>query len=184
MHDLPYRLRAFRRQNELSLEALSEKTGLTKSYLSKVERGLSEPSISTVLKLAKAYEVGIAQLLGRSEDGYDESITVVKKAERDPLNHMDAKIRAEAIVGKRLVKKMNPFMIYPPLDDKDRPFTEPHSGEEFMFVVEGRIHLLIGAKRFELEKGDSVYFDAEFPHRVSSLGNEIAQVLVVTSYRD
>lgn len=184
MHDLPYRLRAFRRQNELSLDALSEKTGLTKSYLSKVERGLSEPSISTVLKLAKAYQIGIAQLLGRSEDGYDESITVVKKAERDSLSHEDALIRAEAIVGKRLIKKMNPFMIYPPIDAHDRPFTEPHSGEEFMFVVEGSINLVIGAKQFELEKGDSVYFDAEFPHRVSSLGNEIAEVLVVTSYRD
>ena len=54
MIDLPHRLRALRRQQSLSLEQLGERTGLTKSYLSKLERGLSEPSISTVLRLAEA----------------------------------------------------------------------------------------------------------------------------------
>ena len=60
MIDLPHRLRTLRRQQSLSLEQLGERTGLTKSYLSKLERGLSEPSISTVLRLAEAYGVGLS----------------------------------------------------------------------------------------------------------------------------
>src|SRR3546814_6755882 len=71
-------------QYQFSLEQLSQRTGLTKSYLSKLERGVSEPSISTVLKLAQAYEIGVSQLIGTGEGGESEAISVVRRNEREP----------------------------------------------------------------------------------------------------
>lgn len=56
------RIHAMRRQRKLSLDGLAERTGLTKSFLSKVERGVSIPSIATVLKLARAFDVDVAHL--------------------------------------------------------------------------------------------------------------------------
>ncbi|MGH8816256.1 MAG: helix-turn-helix domain-containing protein, partial [Achromobacter pestifer] len=83
MIDLPHRLRTLRRQQSLSLEQLAQRTGLTKSYLSKLERGLSEPSISTVLRLAEAYGVGVSQLVGTDDTAQDEVVSVVRVADRE-----------------------------------------------------------------------------------------------------
>src|SRR3546814_16868364 len=84
MGEISFRLKALRRQYQFSLEQLSQRTGLTKSYLSTLERGVSEPSISTVLKLAQAYEIGVSQLIGTGEGGESEAISVVRRNERAP----------------------------------------------------------------------------------------------------
>lgn len=183
MEDLPHRLRALRRQYELSLGQLAERTGLTKSYLSKVERGLSEPSISTVLKLAQAYEIGVARLLGSAEDGHDDSVSVVRHNEREGLaRHGEGSVyRYESMAGTRLVKTMDPFIVYPPRAHESRPLSLPHAGEEFMFVLKGAVHINIGERNFDLSVGDSIYFDSELPHSVYTTSDENAAVLVVAS---
>ncbi|WP_370459864.1 helix-turn-helix domain-containing protein [Pusillimonas sp. ANT_WB101] len=183
MEDLPHRLRALRRQHNLSLEKLGEQTGLTKSYLSKLERGLSEPSISTVLKLADAYGIGVSRLIGSSEDGEDDSVSVVRQAEREPLTRHGNEdgYRYEAIAGKRLLKAMDPFIVHPPRKNAARPVAFPHRGEEFMFILKGSVHFTVGSKSFDLSAGDSVYFDSELPHQLHTTSKENAEVLVVAS---
>lgn len=183
MQHLPNRLRALRRQHELSLDQLAQRTGLTKSYLSKVERGLSEPSISTVLKLAQAYSVGVAQLVGADTDEQDQSVSVVRHNQREKLVRGDQKAGYiyEAIAGARHTKAMDPFIIYPPREADARPVSQPHAGEEFMFVLTGTVHVSIGDQAFDLVVGDSIYFDSELPHRISTTSEENAKVLVVAS---
>lgn len=183
MEDLHHRLRALRRQHKLSLDQLAERSGLTKSYLSKVERGLSEPSISTVLKLAQAYDIGVARLLGSAEDGYDESVSVVRSNEREVLTRhgTESEYRYESIAGKRLVKTMDPFIVYPPREHESPLFSLPHAGEEFMFVLKGTVHVYVGEKNFDLNVGDSIYFDSELPHGIRTISEENAAVLVVAS---
>src|SRR5690606_10268771 len=88
MQNLPYRLKALRRQQRLSLDQLAQRSGLTKSYLSKLERGVSEPSISTVLKLAEAYDIGISELIGVGEENGD-NVSVVRRHERTPIDRPD-----------------------------------------------------------------------------------------------
>ena len=79
-------LRAVRRQRGLTLESLAEQTGLTKSYLSKIERRQSTPSIAVALKVARALDVDVAQLF--SDEAADErsrSIALATAA-KSPLN--------------------------------------------------------------------------------------------------
>ncbi|NYT37248.1 helix-turn-helix domain-containing protein [Allopusillimonas soli] len=183
MTDLPYRLKALRRKHQFSLEQLAQRTGLTKSYLSKLERALSEPSISTVLKLAQAYEIGIPELMGTHRDGKDESISVVRRNEREPLDRGSPSqgYRYEAMAGNRLVRVMDPFVVYPPRANEAAPVSFPHAGEEFMLVLKGAISITIGDRKFTLAKGDSIYFDSEIPHKLITTSKVDAQVLVVAS---
>jgi transcriptional regulator with XRE-family HTH domain len=74
------RIAFLRRQRGISLEELAQKSGLTKSFLSKLERGLSVPSISTAMALAKAFGLTVGQLVGEQE--YDGAICVVRKGDR------------------------------------------------------------------------------------------------------
>ncbi|MYN13867.1 helix-turn-helix domain-containing protein [Pusillimonas sp. TS35] len=185
MQNLPYRLKALRRQHQLSLDQLAQRSGLTKSYLSKLERGISEPSISTVLKLVEAYGIGIAELMGTGEEG-SNNICVVRSHERTPLDRHGSKAgyRYEAVAGKRLVKSMNPFIVHPPRENQAAPDSFPHSGEEFMLILKGSVSISIGGEQFDLAKGDSIYFDAELPHQLRTTSKGDAEVLVVTTRED
>src|SRR5688572_17350399 len=78
-----WRLKRLRELKGVTLEVLAARAGLTKSYLSKVERGMSVPSIATALKLADAFEVGVGDLFGASEGARD--YVVVRKGERKPF---------------------------------------------------------------------------------------------------
>ncbi|MEV0533566.1 XRE family transcriptional regulator [Kitasatospora sp. NPDC050463] len=172
------RVRVLRKQNRLSLEALAARVGVTKSYLSKVERGLSDPSISTALKLAHALKVDVGRLF--SEDVEPELITVVRAGERTPMAdgagpgapHYEG--IATGLSGKRMV----PFMVYPPVEPGDSPF-KSHAGEEFFFVHAGTVDLEFPERTVELAPGDSVYFNSALPHRCRSTGPVPAAVLVV-----
>ncbi|MGW3071513.1 helix-turn-helix domain-containing protein [Kitasatospora sp. NPDC001132] len=172
------RLRVLRKQNRLSLEALAEQVGVTKSYLSKVERGISDPSISTALKLAHALKVDVGRLF--SEEVEPELVTVVRAGERTPVGTGAGSeaSRYEGIATGLSGKQMVPFMMYPPTEPADSPF-KSHTGEEFFFVHAGTAVLEFPERSVELGPGDSVYFNSALPHRCRSTGPEPAEILVV-----
>ncbi|MFI9202303.1 helix-turn-helix domain-containing protein [Streptomyces sp. NPDC053048] len=171
------RLRVLRKQNRLSLDALAARTGLTKSYLSKVERGLSVPSISTAMKLAQALNVDVGRLF--SDEVEPELITVVRADERTPVAAGTGSATAyEGIAVGVSGKALAPFVMYPPPDFDDASF-KSHPGEEFFFVHQGEVELAFPDRTVALGTGDSVYFKAEVPHRSRSVGRERAVVLVV-----
>ena len=184
MIDLPHRLRTLRRQQALSLEQLAQRTGLTKSYLSKLERGLSEPSISTVLRLAEAYGVGVSQLVGADDAAQDEVVSVVRVADREALQRggPGSQYHYESLAGHRKIKAMEPFVVHPPRDFPDAAAVFPHPGEEFLLVLKGAIEVQVGERQFRLETGDSVYFDSELPHRMRTVSRAMAEVLVVAAH--
>lgn len=172
------RLRQMRRQRQLSLGALEAKTGLTKSYLSKVERGLTMPSIATMLKIARAFGVQVGQLFGEVTD--EQGVCVVRRHERKRMVRPGSKTgyRYEAIAHKRQQKRMEAFIMRPPREfEGDRLFE--HEGEELVFVLKGRVEVVFTDRKIVLGRGDSIYFDGHLLHRSRSLGTRAAETLVV-----
>ncbi|KVL30767.1 helix-turn-helix domain-containing protein [Burkholderia sp. MSMB1835] len=177
------RLKLLRKQKGWTLDVLAEETGLTKSYLSKVERGLSVPSIAVALKLSKALNVDVEQLF--SESGNRELITVTRAGERTAMgaaadSHAH---RFESIAAGVAPKKMLPFVVHPPHEFVASTFRE-HEGEEFLFVHKGRVEIEFPNETVQLRAGDSVYFNALIPHRTRSLGTAQAEILVIVSHDD
>ncbi|MER0241591.1 XRE family transcriptional regulator [Streptomyces sp. HSW2009] len=174
------RVRQLRKERLMTLEVLAERSGVTKSYLSKVERGQSIPSIAVSASLAKALDVPLDNLFANAAEVAD--ITVTRAAERKSLTSDDEPgTRYEGIALQAGDKRMTPFMLYPPHDAGPAPFRD-HPGEEFVFVHEGFAELLFPSLAVTLGPGDSVYFKATTPHKVRSLGDgERATVLLMVS---
>ncbi|QXJ24287.1 helix-turn-helix transcriptional regulator [Actinomadura graeca] len=171
------RVRELRKERLMTLEALAERAGVTKSYLSKVERGQSTPSIAVSAALARALGISLDSLFVDAEQLAD--VTVTRAGERRPLTPDDeAGSRYEGIALQASTKRMTPFMLYPPHDAGPVPFRD-HPGEEFLFVHRGRAELLFPSRSITLEPGDSVYFKATNPHKVRSLGPERATILLM-----
>jgi transcriptional regulator with XRE-family HTH domain len=174
------RLKLLRKQLGMSLQDLAEKTGLTKSYLSKLERGLSTPSIAVAMRLSSALHVDVERLF--SEEAVKDGIVIVKAKDRIPLGRRDSPKKSdyEVIVGNSTVRHNHTFIVTPAYDFSEAEFKE-HEGEEFLFVHKGRIEINFASQLFVLSIGDAVYFDAHIPHKMRSLGSHPAQVLVVVS---
>lgn len=185
MNDIPVdflgeRLAALRKLNGLSLEAVARLSGLTKSYLSKVERGLSTPSIATVMKLSEALSVTSGQFLAEADP---EEIVVVKAAQRVPFRRSAGRAgyAYEAIAAHRADKAMTPFVMRPPFRRGKSIDLVTHPGEELLYVISGEMEIIFKDRRVALGAGDSVYFNASIPHRSRSVGKVLAEALVVVS---
>ncbi|MCV7384361.1 helix-turn-helix domain-containing protein [Mycolicibacter longobardus] len=167
-------LRTVRKQRGLTLEDLAGRTGLTKSYLSKIERSRSTPSIATAIKVAQALDVDVAQLF--SEQREEDKITVDRAADRSANRQ-----RYRAIASGMLGKSMSPFVVRPTgrtLREAD-PLHALHTGQEFVFVHAGTVELEYGDATWTLAAGDSAYFDASINHRIRTVGPQPAEVVVV-----
>lgn len=171
------RLKLLRKKLGMTLETLAEKTGMTKSYLSKVERGLSTPSIATALKLSKALSVPVEELFAE-EGAASEGYSLVRHDERQPLARDDEGPAYASLARQIGDRALLPFIVHPPRDFSHSTFKE-HLGEEFIFVHRGRVEVDFLSERLTLETGDALHFNAQKPHRLRSLGEEQAELLVV-----
>ena len=169
------RLKLLRKKLGITLEVLAEKSGMTKSYLSKVERGLNTPSISAALKLARSLNVNVEELF--AEDAPNQArYSLVRSDARQPLAGSAGGY--SVLTGQIGQRSMLPFLMSPPMEFSDSTFKE-HLGEEFLFVHEGRVEVDFMSERVLLERGDALYFNAQTPHRLRSVGEVQAQLLVV-----
>ncbi len=152
-------LRSHRRRAGLTLEALAEGTGLTKSYLSKVERGISTPSIAVALKIARALDADVSQLFSDSPD--NSMMTVERRGERAQVDERDGSAVYDAVATRMIGKSMQPFIVHP-TTQPGSDYME-HPGEEFILVKEGTVEVSIPDQVITLDEGDSLYFDANTP---------------------
>lgn len=171
------RLKTLRKRLGITLDALAAKSGMTKSYLSKVERGLNTPSIAAALKLAKALNVNVEELFNAAElplDGY----SLVRQGQRQLLSNGDQSASYAVLAHQISDRNLLPFILFPPPEFSGSAFKE-HLGEEFLFVHEGSVEIDFMTERLILERGDALHFSAQKPHRIRSVSPTPAQLLVV-----
>ena len=179
-----WRVKRLRELKGVTLEQLAERTGLTKSYLSKVERGVSVPSISTAIRIADAFETGVGDLFGVTASSND--LVVVRKKERKPFSRKGASAgyRYEAIAPGQTHGLFEAFVVHPPFEEPPDYKTGQHSGQEMIFVVKGRVDVTFPHSSVKLDSGDCMVFSGQIPHRVLSRRPTRAEALiVVTSHK-
>ena len=173
------RIRQYRFDKRLTLQDLAGKTGLTKGYLSKIEKAKKAPPVSTLISLAKALDVSISEILGEAEDN-KSPICLVKKGER-PFIARDGSVFGYAyqtLAHKFYKKQMEPYILTLPVKPKQVPLFQ-HEGEEILFVLEGTMKFFHGDLEFIAEEGDCLYFDASIPHHGICQGKKEVKCLMV-----
>lgn len=171
-------IRTLRARSELTLRQVSERTGLSPSYLSSVERSLASPSIASLQKLATAFGTNVLALMS---DSYEPPNTpVVRVADRRMLNRgKGVTIEDLSTAGSNLEPLL--FTIQPGAGS-DGPLS--HEGEEFLYVLCGQVIIrLDGTDDYALQPGDSMAFESPRPHQFSNVGVEPVTVLWVNTPR-
>lgn len=159
------RLKRLRSQRGITLAALSERTGISKSTLSRLETGQRRPSLELLLPLAHAYRVPLDDLVGAPEVGDPRVLLKPRTANGRtvvPLTRQPGGIQAWKIIVPKT---------------KNEPDLKTHEGYEWLYVLSGRMRLILGDHDLVLGPGEVADFDTRVPHWFGSTGEEPAEVL-------
>ena len=177
------KLRALRLKKSMGLVELGKHTGLSPAMLSKLERDKLYPTLPTLLRIAMVFSVGLDYFF--TDERKRRVVSVIRKDERIRLPErpgtQDIAYYFESLDFKCNERQTNAYLadFEPVGPEKVKP--HQHPGSEFLHVVKGKLGLRLGLEDFELEAGDSIYFDPSVPHTYRRLGKPPCQALVVTA---
>lgn len=169
------RIKMLRQAKSLTQEELATRAGLTKGFISQVERNLTSLSVESLIGILDALD----EKPSRFFDGaFDEKI-VFKLNDRVEME-VEKVRKFQILIPAAQNRLMDPALME--LDVGERtPEEEPHEGEEFGLVLGGSIDLILGGKTFRLKKGECFYFEATKRHYIENRRKNKATVLWVSS---
>lgn len=169
MKDVGPRLRALRVARDVTLAELSAATGISVSTLSRLESGQRRPTLELLLPLARAHQVTLDELVDAPETG-DPRIHA-RPVQRHGRTFIPLSRRPGGLQAYK--------QIIPPWHgaEPDRDDLVTHEGYEWLYVLSGRLRLVLGSHDLVLEAGEVVEFDTRVPHWIGNAGPEPAEVL-------
>ncbi len=168
------KIRNLRLASELTQEELAERSGLTKGFISQIERDLTSISLDSLEHLLTALNTSLDRFFSESAGE-----RVIHPAEARTTIPKEGVKSFELLVPGATNREMEPALVT--LGPKQATEeTEPYPGEEFGFVLKGRIALKLGNKIYKAKRGDSFYFTADRRHHIQNIGQGNAVILWVT----
>ncbi|CAM4077953.1 XRE family transcriptional regulator [Paenibacillus alkaliterrae] len=176
--DLGKKIRKIRKEQNRNLEDIANACGFTKSLLSKIENGKTVPPIGTLIKIAEALGTKISVLL----DDHDQGGTVhtTKEMSLQKLVKTEKGYSFSALAVERQEKLMQPFFFIAKKGETPKR-TVSHVGEEFIYVLEGKMKYKVGNVDYTLSPGDSLYFDSLEDHAFTPISEEVKYLSVFSS---
>jgi transcriptional regulator with XRE-family HTH domain len=164
------RIRALRTERGLTLTGLAARVGITRSFLSSVERGVAYPSILVLRSIASALEVPVFLLFTAPESNG----AVVRKDARKVIKPPGGSLSYE-LVSPDVRRKIEMILVHvkPGVDAT----AMAHEGEECALVLRGQVVITVGDVDYELNEGDSIYYDSGLPHKTRAVGEEEAEIV-------
>jgi len=165
------RLRSLRRSRALTLADLSRATGTSQATLSRLESGERRPSLELLLRLARTYRVTLDELVDAPDTG-------------DPRIHPRASVR-HGVTWVPLTRRPGGLQAFKAVVPAGYPAGEPeqrsHRGYEWMYVLDGRLRLLLGEHDLVLTPGEIAEFDTRTPHAFANPTAVATELLVLVS---
>jgi transcriptional regulator with XRE-family HTH domain len=161
------RLKAVRTQRKLTLTAVAAMTGISKSTLSRLETGQRRPTLELLLMLSAAYRVPLDDLIGAPDVG-------------DPRIRLEpGRVKGRTVIPlTRQPDGVQAWKIVIPVDNVV-PEPRAHEGQEWIYVLSGRVRLVLGGEEWVLGPGDVAEFATDVPHWFGSTGEASAEILSI-----
>ncbi len=170
------RLKRLRMINSLTQEELASRADLTKGYISQLENDATSPSIATLKDIIDVFGVSMQEFFSET---IDEDV-IYGKDYRVQSSGDDEKIRVELLIPAAQNREMDPALVTlePGEEMAEQPF---HEGEEFGFVLCGKLQLKLDDKLYTVKKDECFYFSSDKKHSVKNIGRTQARILWVVT---
>lgn len=176
------KIRDLRKKAGFVLQDLSNRTGLSKSLLSQIEKEVVSPPIATLLKISKALGVNISFFF--QNDDSEKRVILVRSNESKVIDSRyfgreESGYYYEALAYKKSKKYMEPFLVEFKRKRAEKLSYFSHDGEEFIYLLEGVLEFRTEDQQYVLYPGDSLYFESSIPHAYRALERKNARALTV-----
>ncbi|MDO5851899.1 MAG: cupin domain-containing protein [Methanobacteriaceae archaeon] len=176
-------IKKMREMKKLSIEDLSEKSGVNKNQIKTIEEGGLIPSLTPLMKIAHALGVRLGTFM---DDNLEDKPCHVKNGQTNKVIRFSGKtdnvdnsnLDFHPLGATKIDRNMEPFLIEFKPNNDEHPLND-HEGEEFIYVLEGELELTYGKETYQLNKGDSIYYDSIVPHDLHNNGDKKAKILAV-----
>lgn len=167
------KIRTVRKEKGFTLEILASRTGLSKGLLSQVERGISQPSLESLWRISKALESNFSYFFEEIDHNY---VHVIKQDKRRKMILPDSTGTYSLLsTGRNARLGVLEVRLQPGEEIRDQ-LVQPE-GEECLVMISGSVQIRMGEESFELQAGDSVYFDNAQTHVIANTGKEEAVMI-------
>ncbi len=169
------RIRNLRQSSNLTQEELAERANLTKGFISQIERDLTSISLDSLAQILEALDENISDFF---REASEEKIIY---REKDRVAIEKEKIeKFELLVPGSTNRRLEPILLTLRKGEAT-PKEKPHEGEEFGYILQGRVNLRYGREILKLKKGECFYFSAEKEHWLQNTSSRSAEILWITS---
>lgn len=169
------KIKNLRNQNGLTQQELADRTELTKGYISQLERGQVAPSVATLLDLIECLGSSASDFFKETET---EQVVFHVQNYFEKIDDEGNSIQWTVPAAQK--NKMEPLLVE--IGPKGSlPEDKPHDGEEYGYVIEGKIYLHLGDQIYTVEKGESFYFEAKKEHYIENPESRKAKLIWIST---
>ncbi len=173
------KLKSSRLKRDKTIQQLAEKSRVSSNMISRIERGLTTPSVEILMKLADALGLSLSYFVEEAEKG--STVIFTPAGQGDPIFFFEDKHQIFSLTQGLRDPGFAVFIdvLEPSCDSGEGGMV--HTGEEFAMVIEGSLDFTIEGDNFHLEVGDSIAFKASLPHRWQNNSGSQVKILWVVS---
>ena len=173
------KIRDSRKEKDMTVKELAEQAAVTTGYISQIERNQIEPSLSVLKRISKILDLPLAALFSTEATG---EVSVIPKNKRTIVKFPELNIAYEFITphtrnGNNLMMDAVYFKLEPKSHSSDEPIS--HDGDEFVYVIRGKLEFRTADKTYIVEEGGSIYLPKGIAHEVYNPGDIAAEGLGV-----
>lgn len=172
------KLKDIRKEKNITLQELAEAAGVTKGMLSQVENNRTIPSLTVFLNIVKSLNVDINDFFQDFNTKQGSKVIFKKKNQYQPFEKENALgFHYQRIMSSTIDEYHVDFVLLTLMPYAERPMVQTDAFE-FKYILKGKVAYTIGNEVYEMEAGDSIFFDATEQHTPKNLGDTEAQLLV------
>lgn len=183
--DLGTRMKALRQGCGLTLEAAAQRTGVALSTIHKIENGRVSPSYENLVRIARAYGVGLERLFASDHEAATPTrmtLTRAGQGRKVRVKNFEYEVLCNALTEKKIMPLVTRVEQRPPLAVED---LESHDGEETIYVLSGQVELVVEHYQpVVLGPGDCAYFDSTLKHGLRAVTEDEARIFWACTYID
>lgn len=176
------KIKGLRLAREMSIEDVSRQSEIPEATISGIEEHRISPPLGNMIRLAKVFEVSVGDFFGESGDS---PFCIVRSDDRKTVSRFNSTgssscgYRYEALGQQKKNRQMEPFLVTLSPEEAHQVEPNQHIGEEFIFVLQGKVAVNLLDQTDVLNPGDSIYYDSNLPHTITCHGDEPATILAV-----
>lgn len=179
--DVGQKIKALRAERKLTLDGLAKASGVSKSMLSQIERGLTNPTLATIWSLTQSLGIDISSLLGEAGNGADKApaLEIVKSYQTPEIQSADGKCTLRILGPIDLVSHTEWYDMRLEAGGKLNSDGHGSGTVEHLTVLEGSLWVKNGGTKRQIEVGDTARYEADVPHVIENKGDGPARALMM-----